>query len=111
MKLVPVSCKHPLSLLICHTSYFKTTVSNSLSYSSQPQIEREDAGDLRNTTTVNTGDRKTLYKQSWFRNGDSLPRKGNYENIQKLKVKYLEEILCSNLEVTGDMKADLELKF
>ena len=33
------------------------------------------------------------------------------ENIQKLKVKYLEEILRSNLEVTGGMKADLELKF
>ena len=32
------------------------------------------------------------------------------EDIQKLKVKDLREILCSNLEATGGMKADLVLK-
>ena len=32
------------------------------------------------------------------------------EDIQKLKVKDLREILCSNSEATGGIKADLVLK-
>ena len=41
------------------------------------QNPKKPAGDLLNINTVNTADRKRLYKLSWFKNGDSLPRKEN----------------------------------
>ena len=108
MKLVPVSCKHPLSLSFATLATSKLLLAIAFLIVPSPKLN------VRMPVTCGI---QLLLIQVIVRH--FINRVGSemeivyqekeiviLENIQKLK-----KILRSNLEVTGSMKADLELKF